>query len=248
MKHGPEQRIVTTARQAAGLGECIAALLDEQRVDQAYDLLAPVLGQRTPFRLLDRIGRALSTAQRAPLDKFLGCVAAGQTQGGWPVIGSALGQWLGDDPGGALARCRRYIGAADVWYGADILAERVPGPGLVARFDQTLALLARWREDDNRWVRRATGVAVHFWAKRSSAAPELAGRAETLLAFLEPVFEEKELDAAKGIGWGLKTLGRQYPAQVAAWLQAQLVGGGRQPRPIVLRKARTYLGGDGPEQ
>ncbi len=246
MKGDPAKGLVTNTSQATELGQSIAALLDAQQVGPAYDLLAPVLGERTPFRLLDTIGRAVGGVQGVHVDRFLERVAAGQAEGGWPVIGSTLGRWLGDDLGGALARCRRYIVAADVWYGADILGERVPGPALVARFEQALARLAPWRQHDSRWVRRAAGVAVHFWAKRSSAAPELASKAESLLDFLEPLFEEREIDAAKGIGWGIKTLGRHYPAQVSTWLQVQLVGRGRQPRAIVLRKARTYLADDVP--
>jgi hypothetical protein len=238
--------LVTRSRQATELGQSIAALLEEERLAQAYDLLAPVLANRTPFRLLDRIGRAVGAAWSSQADQFLERVADGRAEGSWPVIGSALGQRLGEEPGGALARCRRYIAAADVWYGADILGERVPGPGLVAYFEQTLALLAPWREDENRWVRRATGVAVHFWAKRSLGAPERVAEAEALLAFLEPLFEERGNDAAKGIGWGLKSLGKHYPGQVTAWLRAQLIDQGRRPRAIVLRKACTYLGKDVP--
>ena len=73
---------------------------------------------------------------------------------------------------GAFARCRTYIVAADVWYATDILAERVPGPALVTDFQPTLALLATWCGDPSRWVRRAVGVSVQFWAKRARGAAE----------------------------------------------------------------------------
>lgn len=33
------------------------------------------------------------------------------------------------DFSGAFARCQQFIIAADVWYGSDILGERLPGPG-----------------------------------------------------------------------------------------------------------------------
>ncbi len=52
------------------------------------------------------------------------------------------------------------------------------------------------------------------------------------------MFQEWNLDAAKGIGWGLKTLGRHYPRQLASWLPAQV---GRPHRRLTLRKAVTYL-------
>jgi hypothetical protein len=85
------------------------------------------------------------------------------------------------------------------------------------------------------------GVAIHFWAKRSRRAPELAPRAKALLDFLEPMFEEWEMDAVKGVGWGLKTLGRYYPGLLADWLVEQVVHQRRRHRALMLRKAVTYL-------
>jgi hypothetical protein len=237
------------ARDATDLGERIAALVQVGQIRQAYDLLAPVLAERTPFRLLGRIGEAIDAG---PLEEarpehsrrvsaFLDHVAAARTEGGWVVIGCALGQQLDRDPAGAFARCRGFVVAADVWYGADILGERVPGPALVAEFEPALALLAPWREDPNRWVRRAVGVAAHFWAKRSRGAVEHTARAEALLAFLEPMFEEWEMDAVKGVGWGFKTLGRHYPDLVAEWLAQEVLSRQRRYRALMLRKALTYL-------
>jgi 3-methyladenine DNA glycosylase AlkD len=229
------------AREADELGAQVAALAHGGQEERAYSLLAPVLAERTPFRLLDRVGRAIGAGPVSETNTFLGRIAAGRTEGGWVIIGSALGQQLERDLEGALARCQAFVKAADVWYGADILGERVPGPALVASFEPSLARLAPWREDTNRWVRRTVGVAVHFWAKRSRGAPELRARAEALLAFLEPMFEEWEMDAVKGVGWGLKTLGRPYPDLVADWLVVQVVQRQRSHRALMLRKAMTYL-------
>jgi hypothetical protein len=59
---------------------------------------------------------------------------------------------------------------------------------------------------------------------------------------LAPLFDEREIDAVKGIGWGLKTIGRMYPDLLTEWLLEQT---GRGHRAIMLRKALTYLA---PEQ
>ncbi len=224
--------------QARELGDQLLVLITNGKPPAAYAALAPVLTGRTLFRLLDEIGRALGAADLAALDPFLQCVVDGRTMGGWVVVASALGQHLPGDLPGALARCRQTVVTAGRWYGSDILGERVPGPALCAQFEPTLALLAPWRADDNRWVRRTTGVAVHFWAKRSRGAPQLADQAARLLDFLAPLFEEREMDALKGVGWGLKTLGRCYPDLLADWLARQV----RRPhRALMLRKALTYL-------
>ncbi len=228
-------------KEARELGKRIAALVQAGRMTQAYVLLAPVLAERTPFDMLRRIGEPIGAGPLEGTNVFLERIAADKTEGGWVVIASALGGQLDRDPVGAFARCREYIIAADVWYATDILGERVPGPALVADFQPALDLLAPWREDANRWVRRTVGVGVHFWAKRSRGAAEHIAQAEALLAFLEPMFEEWEMDAVKGVGWGLKTLGKHYPDLVADWLAQQVVHRQRRHRATLLRKALTYL-------
>lgn len=224
--------------EAKSLGREIAVRLREGEQSASLDLLSPVLAQRTPFPILERLGEAIGTSPVDRIDPFLDALAALETEGEWVVIGAALAQRLDRDLAGALGRCRGYVIAADVWYGADILGERVPGPALVRDFDRALAELSPWREDANHWVRRAVGVAVHFWAKRSGGSEELTSRAGDLLAFLEPMFGEWELPAAKGIGWGLKTLGKHYPDLMVGWLPDQL---NRRHRAVVARKAMTYL-------
>lgn len=228
-------------QQARELGQRIVSLVRDRRLDEAHQVLAPVLAAKTPFRLLDYIGKAVGTGPLPAVNAFLERIAVDKPMGGWVVIASALGQQLDRDMAGAFARCRTCIVAADNWYAPDILGERVPGPALVSSFQPTLELLTPWRDDDNRWVRRAVGVTVHFWAKRVHGASEYAAQAETLLRFLEPMFEEQDVDAIKGVGWGLKTLGRHYPILVTDWLARQLVQHERHPRALMLRKALTYL-------
>jgi 3-methyladenine DNA glycosylase AlkD len=229
------------AQEAAELGRQIAALVQVNQIPQAYARLAPALAERTHFPILERIGEPIGTGPPQAVDTFLEYIAAAGTEGGWVVIAKALGQRLSRDPNGAFARCRDFIVAADIWYATDILGERVPGPALLLDFQLALTLLAPWREDANRWVRRTVGVATHFWAKRSRGAPRCVPQAEGLLAFLEPMFEEQDVDAIKGVGWGLKTLGRYYPNLVTDWLAHQVARRQRRPRALMLRKALTYL-------
>jgi len=244
-----ELRRQMKTKEARELGQRLAALLQAGRTTQAYTLLSPVLAERTPFRLLRHIGGAVGAGPLDPacleqgrrVNAFLERIAAAETEGGWVVIASALEAQLDRDLSGALARCRDFVIAGDVWYAADILGEGVPGRALVAHFQLTLDLLAPWLEDTNRWVRRAVGTSVHFWAKRSRGAAEHAAQAEVLLAFLEPMFEEWDMAAVKGVGWGLKTLGKHYPDLVADWLVQQVVHRQRRHRTLMLRKALTYL-------
>jgi 3-methyladenine DNA glycosylase AlkD len=225
-------------QEARDLGERIATLVGDGQVVDAYDLLSPVLAERTPFDMLRRIGEPVGAGPQKGIDAFLDLIATDRTEGGWVVIQSALEQMLDRDLPGAFARCRDFIVAADVWYAADTLGEGVVGQALVRHFQPALKLLGPWREDDNPWVRRVVGIGVHFWAKRSRGSAELAPQAKALLDFLEPMWSEWDVIAVKGVGWGLKTMGRSYPNLMADWLAKQV---SRHHRALMLRKAMTGL-------
>ncbi len=227
------------AEEARELGERVAWLVRDGEIEQAYRVLAPILAGRTPFRVLEMIGAPLGASSLETITPFLDHTAVEATEGGWVVIGSALRAGSPHALPGAIDLCRRYIQKGDIWYATDILAERVPGPAMLSVFPEALILLEPWREDLIRWLRRAVGVAAHFWAKRSQGeSPALASQ---LLSFLEPLFSEQEIDALKGIGWGLKTLGKYYPELVSNWLAEQVINQKRPYRKLMLRKALTYL-------
>lgn len=228
-------------REARELGSRLAALVNAGETEQAYSLLAPVMAQRTPFAMLRRIGEPIGLESLAPVNAFLDRIAADKAEGGWVVIASSLEMQLARDLAGAFDRCRGYILAADVWYGADIMGEGVAGQALVRHFEPALDGLLTWRKDANAWVRRAVGTAVHFWAKRSRGAEEFAPQAEMLLALLEPMFDEWEMTVVKGVGWGLKTMGKYYPELVTDWLAQEVGPGQRRHRALMLRKALTFL-------
>jgi hypothetical protein len=228
------------SREADALGIEIAGLVKAGRAAAGFRALERHLSRRTPFRLLDRIGARIGEGPLRRTNAFLEEIARGKAMGAWPLIGSALAVQLEPDFEGALERCRAFLIFADVWYAADTLAERVPGAALVSHFGRALAVLKTWRADPDRWVRKSAGVAVHLWTKRSRGEARHLPKVRRALAFLAPLFSEQDLDAAKGIGWSLKTLGRYYPDAAAPWLVRQ-VGRVRSFRPLMLRKATTYL-------
>jgi hypothetical protein len=228
------------SRDADRLGLRILNLLRDGDPTGAQALLAPQLARRKPFRLLDRIGAQIGADPLPRADAFLDALARGRAMGAWPLIGSALAARLDTNFAGALARCRKFIVLGGVWYAADTLAERVPGAALVKDLGRTLAALERWRDDPDRWVRKSCGVAVHLWAKRTRGDPRRQPEVKRLLAFMAPMFMEEDPDAVKGIGWGLKTIGRFYPETLAPWL-VRRIGRGNSYSPLMLRKAATYL-------
>ena len=233
--------IFSGAKEARRLGHEIADELNRGNISSAYKIISTYLNDRNPFRLLDLVGEALANCPRSHLDSFLDMIAEAGSEGGWVVIASALHSLSGTNARDIFIKCRGYIIQADAWYACDIFGERVSGPALLSNFDQTLNLLSSWRCDSNPWIRRAVGVAVHFWAKRTKGEEPHQHNARLLLDFINPLFEEKDIQAAKGIGWGLKTMGRYYPLIAYEWLINALVLEKRQPLAIVKRKALTYL-------
>jgi 3-methyladenine DNA glycosylase AlkD len=226
--------------EARELSKKISTLLDKNQLEEAFNLLSPVLSNRTPFRLIGIIARA--AAGNAEIwDKLMDKVAAEGTIGGWPFIGDVLGERLDNDMPAALDRCRTYIIAGNIWHAVDALAERAPGPALVKDFDQALRLLSDWRTDENAWVRRAVGVGSHFWIKRAHGLTLHIPQAKILLDFLEPMFEERNYDAVKGVGWALKTMGRYYPDVAVEWLDRQIFHLKRKPGALMMHKALKLL-------
>ena len=233
--------ILNSASEARILGQEVAAHIHSGKIQYASAVLGAYLDHKNAFRLLDLIGGALDDCPTAHLDPFLEAVARSQTMSGWIVIASALRVHPSCTLEGKLTKCRAFIIQADVWYACDSFGERVPGPFLLTDFQKTVHLLSPWREDQNAWVRRSVGVAVHFWAKRTKGLEEHLDHAKILLDFLKPMLAEKDYQAAKGVGWGLKTLGRYYPAVAYQWLCQVLLIEKYRPLGVIKRKALTYL-------
>jgi 3-methyladenine DNA glycosylase AlkD len=228
------------AKQADILGDQIVERITAGQTKRAFALLAPILSTRTPFRMLDRIGARIGAASFRATDPLLAEIARHRTLGGWPLLGAILAGYMESDPRGALRRCRAFIIDADVWHATDSLGERVLGPAYLGDAATAMQLLSAWRTDQNRWVRRSLGVGIHFWAKRAHGDPRRCTEARRLLTFLRPLFPESDLDAAKGIGWALKTMGRYYPEILADWMVHTLARSGKV-RALMIRKATKFL-------
>ena len=229
---------ITSTLEARALGRQIALKVASRQPFDGYGLLAPILAERTPFRLLDLIGEGLAECPAAELDPFLSEVAAHATIGGWTVIASALRARIPVDLAGTLDWARGYIIKADTWYACDCFGERVLGQAVVDQFQPALRLLSPWRADANRWVRRSVGVAGHLWAKRTRGADEYLSQAVELLNFYRPMLEERQFDSAKGVGWALKTLGRYYPEVLLNFLKEN---GNISIAAVIRRKALKFM-------
>jgi len=228
-----------TRQEARGLAEKCLELLVADRDEAALEAFDPLLSTKTPFPTLDLVGKILGEWGREEPQKLLAFfdrLVETKAMGAFVIAGQGLIAINDVDLELSFAKAREYIIRGDVWYVVDIIGERPLGHGLLLHFDGAVGLLEGFTRDANPWVRRSVGVAVHFFAKRVRDDP---ARIERLLALLAPLIEERDTSALKGIGWGLKTIGRYYPDLLVSFLHRELAT--KRPRKLLLRKATTYL-------
>ncbi|KYC45742.1 MAG: DNA alkylation repair enzyme [Candidatus Methanofastidiosum methylothiophilum] len=92
-------------------------------------------------------------------------------------------------------------------------------------------------KDENKWVRRSVGVSIHFFSKRNVNQRE---KNLLVLKTLEPHIEEKQKDVVKGIGWGLKTIGKHHPDLLTEFILEELKKEKKVSK-LLLRKSLTYI-------
>jgi len=206
----------------------------------ALHVLKPVLDVKCPFAKLDTLGRQISkVGTKTDMPKFFETfdrIIDYNAMGGFVIVGQSLIHFLPDAFDKVMEKSREYIIKGDVWYVCDIIGERSLGHALVNHFDTTVPWLKKFLDDDNKWVRRSVGVSIHFFSKRIVDQPE---KTKVLLKLIEPYLEEKQIDFVKGIGWGLKTIGKHYPDILVDFLKPHMK---KNISTLLVRKAVTYLG------
>lgn len=157
--------------------------------------------------------------------------------GGYVIVGRGLTYFLENRFDKVMEKSKEYIIMGDEWYVCDIIGERSIGHGLVHYFDKTLPWLEEFLQDTNNWIKRSAGTAIHFFSKRVLDKPD---KTKKLLNLVGKHIEEKQEDAVKGIGWGLKTIGKYHPELLVEFLKKQL-DSGKDISGLMMRKAQKYL-------
>ena len=226
------------AQQVANL------ILENKDCRKVIEILKPILDFKCPFSKLDllgkEIGQAAATANGIQKQQFLKAfdkIIEYGAMGSFVIVSQALTPLLERNFEKVLEKSREYIIKGDKWYVCDIIGERSLGQALVNHFDKTLPWLQKFLEDKSKWVKRSVGVAIHLFSKRVRDAPKKANK---LLNLVEPYIEETQVDVVKGIGWGLKTIGKHHPGILEAFLEEQIKAH-RKISKVMMKKARTYL-------
>jgi 3-methyladenine DNA glycosylase AlkD len=211
-----------------------------EEFETALHVLKPILDGKCPFSRLDLLGKRIGQmGAEEPEKLFLACdkIIEYNAMGSYVIVGQALVWFLPSHLECVMRKSREYIIKGDMWYVCDIIGERSLGYAVVDRFDETLRWLERFLDDENRWVNRSAGVAIHFFSKRVRDQPE---KTQKLLHVLEPHITEKQIDVVKGIGWGLKTIGRYHPDLLVTFLTSHSKNKDRISK-LLIRKAVKYL-------
>ena len=103
------------------------------------------------------------------------------------------------------------IGTSHTWAYVDNLSAMTMG-GLVVRYPELNAVLDRWSNDENFWLRRAAMLALLIPIRNGGGDFERFGR------YAESMLHEKEFFIRKAIGWILRDTSRKRPELVYEWL------------------------------
>jgi len=224
----------------------ISNLLDNDKTRFLNDLRL-ILDSKCSFHKLDLLGKsigyALKDSPKILIEGFDKLIEYNK-MGSYVISSQGLIQLLPDNIELVMEKSRDYILFGNKWYVCDIIGERSVGQSLVDYFEGTLPWIEDFLADENSWIKRTAGVSIHFFSKRIKNDNE---KTLILLKILEPYMGEKQIDIVKGIGWGLKTIGKYHPDLIVSFMRDQL-DMKKKISKIILRKAMTYLPDDKKEE
>jgi 3-methyladenine DNA glycosylase AlkD len=224
---------------ARNVGEKLVEAVESGNKEQFWDVLNPVLDSKVPFPYLDEMGRILGEKGKHDYQRYFGVIdeiVASDKMGGYVVVGQALAQFLETKLEASIYKAKEAVIKGKTWYVCDIIGERVFGQGLVDYFEAAFSVLQKMTSAQEQELRRSIGVGVHFFAKRR---PKDLERMKRLLSLLSVMVEDKRVFVVKGVGWGLKTMGRYQPKLIEAYVRDVLRA--KNVSKLMLRKATKYL-------
>ena len=204
-----------------------------------WDALKPVLDAKVPFPLLDEIGKQLGESGKLDRQSYFLVfdeIIVTEKMGGYVIVGQALAAFLETELEASIDKAKEIITAGKKWYICDIVGERVLGQALVFYFESAVSILERMTSLEEPEVRRSIGIAIHFFAKRRPEDTDKLGR---LLSLLSSLVDDKRVFVVKGVGWGLKTIGKYQPKLVEEYLRDTLET--KRISKLMLWKATAYL-------
>lgn len=229
-----------TKEKIENISKNVTSQIKKEEYLIAVSKLSVILKSKVPFSKLDKIGVSIGKAlikDYQKISKFVDQLVKTDAMGSYVIASSALRPQIKKNLDAMLTQTKEIIIKGDVWHVCDNVSERTLGPALVQDFDKTLPHLHSFLSDNNLWIKRSAGVAIHFFNKRVRDRKDLSLK---LLLAVEPYIEMKQKDVVKGIGWGIKTTGKYHPQITTDFLVKQLKADKKLSK-LLIRKALTYL-------
>lgn len=115
----------------------------------------------------------------------------------------------------ALPLVEHILRTGRSWAYVDDVSIHVVRP-ILQNHPEASPILDRWATDSDFWMRRAALLTL-LWPIRQDG-----GQVDRVLAFADPMLEEREFFIRKAIGWVLREIGQSQPERVVAWLEPRL--------------------------
>jgi 3-methyladenine DNA glycosylase AlkD len=129
-----------------------------------------------------------------------------------------------------IAVVETFLRQSHTWALVDALAPHVAGP-LLERFPELGAVLDRWAEDGDFWLRRAALLALLVPLRLGG------GDFERFARFADGMLDEREFFIRKAIGWVLREVGKTRPELVVGFLGPRL----ERAAGLTVREATRHL-------
>jgi 3-methyladenine DNA glycosylase AlkD len=129
-----------------------------------------------------------------------------------------------------LPLIERLLRESLTWALVDGLAADVVGGMLASSPGEVTLVLDRWSTDGDFWIRRSSLLAELQQLRTGADLAPFLSRADGML-------DEKEFFIRKAIGWVLREIGKQRPAEVVAWLAPRT----DRASGVTMREAVKYL-------
>jgi len=227
-----------SSQRAAELALECSAYLSEDDLGAFWSCLQPVLKSKLSDDSLALFGEILGEEAAKDPERYFRAfdeMIAKQSSGCTVIVGKALSKMLETHFDQCCDRARTYIAQGESYETADFVGQSVLGEALVRYFDQTVGVLKNLSHDESKWVRRAVGAAVQFFSEEVRDVDQ-TGR---LLELTLPLMGSDDDVVLKGVGWGLKTIGRYHPELLEKFLKTHI--GRRDISATVVKNAVAYL-------
>jgi 3-methyladenine DNA glycosylase AlkD len=172
------------------------------------ELHVSVLMKKVKFPLLEAAGKEIyKLLRREEHINFADKVIDLHTIGGNVVASMLLQLHLHDDYSRAIEKAVDYIIMGNEWYVCDIIGERVIGHALLVMPEQTMPVLYKLSQHEDKWIVRCVGVAANYAIKKGLKKKYVDEVYQLLLSLSNTT----DFHTKKGIGWAAKTTAKFHP-------------------------------------